>query len=219
MSNPLILNVNRNWHFEFKPVYGLIMLFGIVLCFVAAFWQFNKSISFKEVVYQPLDFQGTFLDEHTYYIDNQTFEGKAGYSVVTPLASDGKIFLVNRGFIPYELRDQLPDVQDVKGKVNISGVLGPINKPILLNETLQDPIHKRLQYVDQAFISKQLNHKLEAEIITQQSGEGLLIPLPLKSPYLSHHRHQAYAIQWLILGLCGVFILLIASLKRGEFYE
>ena len=49
-----------------------------------------------------------------------------------------------------------------------------------------------------------------------KTGHGLLQVMPEKSAYLSHHRHQAYAVQWLLLGLSGIFILLIASVKRGN---
>jgi len=219
MSSPLILNVNRKWHFEIKPFYSLIMLFGIALCFIAAFWQYNKSQHYKEVVYEPVEKKGIFLDVFTHFLDNQTLNGSAGYAVLTPFAYEGKIYIVNRGFVTYQDRDEIPPIPDVRGEAVINVLEAPINLPFLLNDTLQDPISNRLQFIDTTLFSEKLNHQVEPILLLQQSGKGLLTAMPMKSPYLSHHRHQAYAVQWLLLAFCGVLILLIASLKRDRNYE
>ena len=66
------------------------------------------------------------------------------------------------------------------------------------------------------YFSKTFNKDISEEVFMMETGQGLLQVMPEKSAYLSHHRHQAYAVQWLLLGLCGIFILFIASLKRGS---
>ncbi len=216
MTNPSIVNVNRNWHFVIKPLYSFIMLLGIAICMSASFWQYQKSVFYQAPVAQTLHMQGLFLNEHNHYLDNQTLDGKVGYAVITPFLYDGQYYLVNRGFIAYAERDTLPKVNEVKGVVQIDGVLKQHHKPLLLNNRLQDPVRNRIQFIDEKYFSQLLNANVSSEIFIQQSGGGLLSPQPQKSSYLSHHRHQAYAVQWLLLGICGIFILFIASLKRGN---
>ena len=216
MTNPSIVNVNRNWHFVIKPLYSFIMLLGIAICFSAAFWQYQKSVFYQAPIAQSLHMQGQFINEFNHYLDNQTLNGKVGYALITPFQYEDKFYLVNRGFIAYEDRDTLPIVPPVIGTVKIDGILKQHHKPLLLNNILQDPLANRIQFIDEKYFSSLLDQSVSSEIFIQQSGHGLLSPQPQKSSYLSHHRHQAYAVQWLLLGICGIVILLIASLKRGN---
>jgi surfeit locus 1 family protein len=216
MTNPSIVNVNRNWHFVIKPLYSFIMLLGIAICFSAAVWQYQKSTFFQAPAAQSLHMKGVFLNESSHFLDNQTLNGKVGYAVITPFLYDETIYLVNRGFVPYQSRDKLPQVMPVIGTVEIDGYLKANHKPLLLNSSLQDPIEARIQFIDEKYFSKTFNQDISEEVFMMKKGQGLLQVMPEKSAYLSHHRHQAYAVQWLLLGLCGIFILFIASLKRGS---
>jgi surfeit locus 1 family protein len=216
MTNPSIVNVDRNWHFVIKPLYSFIMLLGIAICLSAAVWQYQKSIFYQAPVAQTLHMHGQFLNEYTHYLDNQTFNGKPGYAVITPFEYENTIYLVNRGFVAYERRDLLPNVKVVPSTVQIEGYLKANHKPLLLNNSLQDPISKRIQFIDEKYFSAQLEQDVSHEVFMLQEGDGQLLIQPRKSAYLSHHRHQGYAIQWLLLGVCGVVILLLASVKRGK---
>lgn len=216
MSNPSIVNADRNWHFVIKPFYSFIMLLGIAICFSAATWQYQKSVFYQAPTAQTLHMQGQFLNDYSRFLDNQTLNGKAGYAVITPFLYENSIYLVNRGFVVYENRDILPEIKPVLGTVKIEGYLKSNHKPLLLNDSLQDPILNRIQFVDEKYFSNKLSHDVFHEIFMLKSGDGLLSLQPEKSAYLSHHRHQAYAIQWFLLGLCGIVILLLASLKRGD---
>lgn len=216
MTNPSIVNVNRNWHFVIKPLYSFIMLLGIAICFCAAVWQYQKSMFFQAPVAQSLHMKGEFLNEHSHFLDNQTLNGKVGYAVITPFLYDQTIYLVNRGFVAYQTRDKLPQVAPVIGPVTIDGYLKVNHKPLLLNNSLQDPLPKRIQFIDEKYFSRAFNKNVSQDVFMMKSGQGLLQAMPEKSAYLSHHRHQAYALQWFLLGLSGVFILFIASLKRGS---
>lgn len=58
-----------------------------------------------DVDYTPVKLTGHFLHEEERYFLS-TFEGQAGWNVFTPLLVDeGELIFVNRGFVPYELRD------------------------------------------------------------------------------------------------------------------
>lgn len=216
MSSPLILSVSRNWQFEVKPLYSLVMLLGIVICFFAASWQYNKSIYFQAAKIQTVELYGQYMNEYTHYLDNQTLNGKAGYAVITPFKSEGKVFLINRGFVAFENRDYLPVVEKISGKTTIKGTLKEYKKPLLLNETLQDPLQYRIQFIDEFGFERLLGSHIEPLVVMQDSGKGLLEKQEESTSYLSQHKHQAYAMQWFLLALCGVCVLVLGSLKRGS---
>ena len=204
-----------SWIFKFNILYSLVMFLGIGLCLVAANWQYTKAQFFQKPQAQQFLIEGQFLNAYTHFLDNQTLNGRAGYAVITPFEYDGSIYLVDRGYIGYDSRSELPMVSNVEGQVRISGYVKTHHKPLLLNDSLQDPLHLRLQYVDAQRFSQLLNKPVKDQIFVLKEGEGLLEPFPEQAPYLSHHRHMGYAIQWLLLALAGVCIWLIASIKRG----
>lgn len=204
------------WRFKFSVIYSLVMFLGIGLCLFAANWQYGKALFYQAPQAEEVHIQGQYLNAYTHYLDNQTLNGRAGYAAITPFEYDGTIFLVNRGFVGYENRNALPIVSEVRGYLKITGLMKENKKPLLLNETLQDPLHQRLQYVDTKRFSVLLNRLVNDQIFMLKDGAGLLEPFPEQAPYLSHHRHMGYAVQWLLLALAGVCIWLIASIKREE---
>jgi len=210
------MNVNRNWHFVIKPLYSFIMLLGIGICLTAAYWQYQKAMFYQAPASQVRHMQGTFLNQYSHFLDNQTLNGQAGYALITPFQYETDIFLVNRGFVGYDSRDVLPTIQAVTGEVTIEGQLKQHHKPLLLNNSLQDPLKARIQFVDEKYFSSITSQAVSDEIFMQKSGPGLLQAFPETQPYLSHHRHQAYALQWFLLAICGGIIWLLASIKRGK---
>lgn len=77
----------------------------------------------NDVDYTPVKLTGTFLhqgERHFY----ATWEGDAGFNVYTPLQlDDGRFVLVNRGFVPYDLKDPAKRRQgEISGKVTVTGL-------------------------------------------------------------------------------------------------
>ncbi len=213
LLNP-VSALRKSWSLDIRPLYSLIMIFGIILCSLAATWQYQKSIFFLAPKADQVQMPGHYLNQYTHYLDNQTLAGKVGYAVITPFKYEHNIYLVNRGFIAYENRDSLPMVENIKGLQTLHGLLSVNNKPMLLNETLQDPIQKRIQYIDRRYFSRLLRKQPKEKILRLKEGAGLLLMQAEKEPYLSHHRHLAYALQWGLLALAGLCILCISSIKR-----
>lgn len=76
--------------------------------------------------YQPVMATGRYDFEHQFLLDNQIFEGRPGYQVLTPLHLEGALVavLVNRGWIPLNPdRRQLPALPAPAGPLSISGTL------------------------------------------------------------------------------------------------
>ena len=144
----------KTWSFNFSPIYSLIMFVGIGICATAANWQHSKSQSFLTPVSQSIEITGHYLNNYTHFLDNQTLKGKAGYAAITPFITSDKVYLVNRGFTSYQSRDALPAISQISSKISITGQLRIHKKPLLLNDSLQDPLLLRIQYIDHKHFSK-----------------------------------------------------------------
>jgi surfeit locus 1 family protein len=76
-----------------------------------------------DVDYTPVRVSGKFLHEREAHF-LATWKGEAGFFVYTPLElADGRVLLVNRGFVPYEKKDQATRREgQIGGHVEIVGL-------------------------------------------------------------------------------------------------
>ena len=76
-----------------------------------------------DVEYWPVTVRGTFLNgsERDFYA---TWQGASGFNIYTPLRlDDGRFLFVNRGFVPYDLKDpSTRPAGEVKGEVTVTGL-------------------------------------------------------------------------------------------------
>lgn len=82
-----------------------------------------RFASSGDVDYVPVTVRGTFVhagERHFF----STWEGASGFDVYTPLRlEDGRYILVNRGFVPYALKDAAKRAAgQVEGEVTITGL-------------------------------------------------------------------------------------------------
>ncbi|ORE97438.1 SURF1 family protein [Aurantimonas sp. 22II-16-19i] len=86
----------------------------------------------EPIDYTPVTVTGRFLNDHERYFLS-TFEGQAGWNVYAPLRlAGGDVVFVNRGFVPYDMRD--PDRRRAgqpEGEVTLIGLAraAPTEKP------------------------------------------------------------------------------------------
>lgn len=90
-----------------------------------------------DVDYTPVTVTGTFLHQGERHFFS-TWEGASGFDVVTPLQlDDGRFVLVNRGFVPYDLKDAAKRPQgQVAGKVTVTGLA---RNPLLAKPSMMLP--------------------------------------------------------------------------------
>ncbi|WP_337955791.1 SURF1 family protein [Fulvimarina manganoxydans] len=85
-----------------------------------------------DIDYQPVTLTGRFLNDGERYFLS-TYEGQAGWNVFTPLVTpEDRMVFVNRGFVPYELRNPAKRPQSlVEDEVSIKGLAreAPEEKP------------------------------------------------------------------------------------------
>lgn len=81
------------------------------------------------LLHRPVAVRGTWLPQHTVFLDNRQMNGLPGFYVVTPLRLEGseRVLLVQRGWAPrnFTRREELPKVDTPAGTVAVAGRLAP----------------------------------------------------------------------------------------------
>lgn len=170
--------------------------------------------------YKPTKLRGQFQHQYTFLLDNQIFEGKVGYHVLTVFQTgveeeDNTAVLVNRGWIPIgssrNAKPEIPTPQSHNSGVVINGYLNkgytnPLIKNPLESPEIQWPLS--VQTIDFNLFSNLINQKLLPGIVVLESPHELpLQPIPAPNTWLTPERHYGYAVQW--YSLAGLLWLLI----------
>lgn len=103
----LLAEIDRRIHSQARPLADLEK-------------QFAES---ADVDYRPVTAEGSFVhDKERHFL--ATYDGEAGFNVYTPLKlADGRFVLVNRGFVPYDLKDAARRPQgQVEGTAKVTGL-------------------------------------------------------------------------------------------------
>ncbi|MBC8717918.1 SURF1 family protein [Ochrobactrum sp. Marseille-Q0166] len=86
------------------------------------------------VEYRPVTVSGTFMHQGERHF-LATYQGQPGFNVYTPLMlEDGRFILINRGFVPYEKKDQQTRLD------------GQLDGPVTINGLARDPLHSKPSY-------------------------------------------------------------------------
>ncbi|HNB02404.1 MAG TPA: SURF1 family protein [Nitrosomonas sp.] len=173
-------------------------------------------VKLEEFEYRDVEVEGEFVNEMTIYLDNKTYQGRAGYHVITPLRIDNSSLYVavNRGWVAtgYD-RSILPPVPKTEGVVHITGTaVSPNIKTFELSDKQMDKqvwnsfSHERYQQA--------LGIKLQPLLILQKSTieDGLI--RDWHKPESGSSKNIGYAVQWFSLAATTIIIFIVLNVKR-----
>ncbi len=184
----------------------------------------TQFASTGDVDYTPVTVTGTFLHKGERHFF-ATWEGAAGFNVYTPLQlDDGRFVLVNRGFVPYDIKDAAKRPQgQVPGSVTITGLArNPLDgKPSMMlpdNDVAKNIFYWKDRDVMAASAglaagAKLLPFFLDADKTPNPGGLPVggvtIIDLP--------NNHLQYAVTWygLAAALAGVLFVRLRRLAKG----
>lgn len=172
------------------------------------------------LLHRPVVVRGTWLPEHTVFLDNRQMGGVPGFYVLTPLRLQGSqaVVLVQRGWAQrnFSRREQLPPVQTPAGTVEVRGRLAPPPAKLYDFDTEEKgPIRQNLDL-----------NRFRAEtglpllpLSVQQAGaasEGLLRQWPQAGSGAA--KNYGYAFQWwaltALIAILYVWFQLVAPRRR-----
>jgi len=162
---------------------------------------------------------GRYEPDRQFLLDNRTYQGRAGYEVLTPFRrEDGRVVLVNRGWVPFRgFREQLPeigfeaDVGEVTGRVDElpSAGLASGRAPPEPGESWP----KVTSYPEPGELAEALGEQIESRILLldPQAPHGYV--RDWQPPGLTPAQHRSYAFQWWALATAVIAIWLVVSIR------
>lgn len=152
----------------------------------------------SDLLHRPVVLKGTWVAQHTVFLDNRQMHGRPGFFVVTPLRLEGSAasVVVERGWVPRNFADRtkLPPVETPQGLVEVRGRLAP--PPAKLYEFAQAEAGAIRQNLDLAQFRAETGLAL-LDVAVRQTGapsEGLLREWPEIAS--GAEKNYGYAFQW-----------------------
>jgi len=156
-----------------------------------------------DIEWLPTAVTGTYLQGEDMSLVNVSQNGAAGYDAITPLLlSNGKVVLVNRGFLP--LVAEFPPAPS--GEVSILGRIRATSER--RTGAVSDPATGELAEVQRIDIDR-LQQQIDGELVPVYVQ--LLKSTPTEAPTLStiadpdfsNGPHLSYTVQWFFFALCA----------------
>ena len=157
-----------------------------------------------DIKFRPIRATGVYQQKDQVLIRNRTYQGSAGYWVLTPLRLDaGTAVAVNRGWIPHGVGTGASpaDFAPPGGEVEVEGLLRATVTAAGLQRA--DPARGVLAEMarpDLARLAQQLDVDLLPVYVQLQSQSPPQnnLPIPIPPPDLGEGSHLAYAVQWFV---------------------
>ena len=156
-----------------------------------------------ELEWLPVVAVGTYRPEGTIRIVNRSQNGFAGDNIVVPLdLGDGRVLLVNRGFVRLDEEAPAPP----SGEVEVTGRLRPSQERRF--GQLSDPAEGTLTDAQRVDIPR-LQQQVDEEVVGMYIDAFASVPAdspmlePVVKPDLSEGSHLSYAVQWFIFSVCA----------------
>ena len=169
-------------------------------------------------LYQRIGVEGELDTIHQFLLDNRTFEGRAGYEVLTPLRRvDAPALLVDRGWVPFTgSRARLPDVTvTAGGPLRLTGRVAVLPSPGLASGRAAPagtgPWPKVTSYPDMAQLAAALGQPLSSRILLLDPAAPDGYVRAWQPPGLPPLRHFSYAVQWWSFALATLVLWAVLS--------
>ena len=170
-----------------------------------------------DIEWLPTALKGTYLQGEDISLVNVSQNGIAGYDAITPLLmADGKVVLVNRGFVP--LAEAFPPAPS--GDISLLGRVRATSER--RTGEVSDPATGDLADIHRINIAR-LQKQIEGELVPVYVQLLKSTPTEAASlstivdPEFSNGPHLSYTVQWLLFTLCaagGWFALVKRELAK-----
>ena len=177
-------------------------------------------------LFQRVSVAGRFDAERQFLLDNRSYEGRAGYEVLTPLQRpDGEVALVDRGWVPFSgLRDRLPGVAiRTHDEITVTGRVADLPSAGLASgrapPSAQAPWPKVTSFPTMSELSQAFGQPLEPHILLLDSHDPDGYVRDWHPPGLEPARHWSYAVQWWSFAAVLLFLWARLSLRKPRIHS
>ena len=166
-----------------------------------------------EMEFRRLALTGTFDHRNEVFMTGRTYEGNAGFHIVTPFTlTDGRIVLVNRGWVSESYREQEKrEFTLVEGEVTIPAILRfPGKKGYFVPENEPENGFWFTLVPSQIVAHLGLEGRAERDIYaaTVRTSDTIELPIAARTETNLRNSHLGYAITWygIACALIGVYL-------------
>jgi surfeit locus 1 family protein len=230
----------------FKLVPTLFVAATLTLLLSLSFWQFQRLywkqeiiaqikhqsqmnaidlpqyVALPEMLYRKVIAKGEFLHQHEIHIygGSRKFKGEVGYYILTPLRLlDGKLVIVNRGWVPDKLKDSLTRPATlVKGVIEVSGtIMKNEEKGIYIHDN--QPARNLWFYINldeiRSFLKLPSDNFFENfYILAKLDDNPNIMPYGRDLELSIRNHHLGYALTWLFCAISLMVIYVIYQRKN-----
>jgi surfeit locus 1 family protein len=171
--------------------------------------------------FQRVSLHGRFDEAHQFLLDNRSYQGRAGYEVLTPLLRfSGDVALVDRGWVPFSgLRQRLPGVAiESHDEITVTGRVAALPSAGLASgraaPSREGPWPKVTSFPTMNELSAAFGAPLEHQIVLLDSHDPDGYVRDWHPPGLEPERHWSYAVQWWSFAAVLLFLWVRLSLKK-----
>ena len=172
--------------------------------------------------FKSVELSGSFLHKDEVYITGKTYEGNAGFHVITPFnLSNNKIILINRGWVSEGYRNpKKRKFSLVEGQIVLKGIIRfPQKKGYFVPEndgkngfwfTIKP--NEIINFLNLA--SNQVINNYYIDALRQ--GEKLTLPIGVTGKPKLRNQHLSYAVTWYGLALSLLFVYFSYHVSSGR---
>nr|WP_240493408.1 SURF1 family protein [Pandoraea sp. ISTKB] len=228
-----------------RPVPAVLILLGVMLTAALGVWQYQRAqmrlarqaqieqaehapvvalgaqtYAMDDVTHRRVRVTGRFLRNRVVYLDNRPRNELPGFYVVMALqVSPDHVVLVNRGWLPRDLRDRtsIMPYATPAGDVTIEGIAAPDpSRAFELGHGGSAAGMSIRQNLDVADYARETSLPLQPFVImqTNDTGDHLLRDWP--APATGADRNYGYMAQWFGMSLILALLGLRLAYRRGR---
>lgn len=178
--------------------------------------------------YQRVHLSGHYDAQHQVLLDNMPSQGQAqpgwpGFRVLTPLLlNGGGWLLVDRGWVPMQMRTRLPAVAVGEDPRALVGRLDELPQPGMRmgEQAMDDPAAswpRLMNFPTESDLQRALDRPLATRIVRLDADQPDGYERTWHPTFgMGPQRHIGYAVQWFALSAAVLTIYLVLSFKRAK---
>jgi len=207
------------WKLSVHVPYLLFVCCALVLCLFLSNWQWQRATA-ADLRYsnylQQSSLPALDLDEanqnyqkvaitgqikNHFFLDNQVYQGVAGWHVLAEVQTHQELILVDLGW--QAKNEALTLLEALPKEIEVQGLIKQAEPGLMLESAAHDPKWPRLlQQIEIPLLNEHFAYELSPFVLHAETHVAKLIPTPitLENKYAMH---LGYAIQWLLIGCVG----------------
>lgn len=235
MSNKTITIKQLEIHWRWQGLLSLCLLMSVLISL--GFWQLDRAeskrtinreqvltkasapIALSDISLDAINItpsmrvmvEGEYVNQQSIFIQNQVFQGRRGYEVMTPMvvAGEQRWVLISRGWVP-ESKDP-ENIPALSGKQELVGeIFLPNKKSFLLAPTFEQstwPI--KLHHFNFDSISEAYDGNIFPFIIRLDATSPGVLQRHWQTKVLNPGTNTSYALQWFAMALLALVISIV----------